>query len=251
MILGIVSDPHANLFALQAVLDDVDHVSPDELLCLGDFVGYGPNPNEVVELLRERCRISLVGNHDLTVLGAPGIPRMNRVAEAAAEWTSKVITSESRSLLESLAPSASFRGIELAHASPRSPVTEYVLDAGTAEANFNEKDFRIAIVGHTHVPAAFWLVDGRIGLSKFSSPRDGRAIAFRAPGEPGAARVLLNPGSVGQPRDRDPRASWATFDLDTQEFVVRRVEYAIEKTQRAIQQAGLPEALAERLASGW
>lgn len=176
---------------------------------------------------------------------------MNRIAGAAAEWTSQIITPESRSFLESLAPSGSFREIELAHASPRSPVIEYVLDLETAEANFEEKDFRIAIVGHTHVPAAFWLVDGRIGLSKFLSTADGPAIPFRAPGEPGAARVLLNPGSVGQPRDRDPRASWATLDLESQEFVVRRVEYAIEKTQRAIQQAGLPEALAERLASGW
>ena len=251
MILGFISDPHANLFALQAVLADVDSVAPDELLCLGDFVGYGPNPNEVVELLKERCRVSLAGNHDLTVLGAHGIPRMNHIAGAAAEWTSQVITPESRSFLESLAPSGSFREIELAHASPRSPVIEYVLDLETAEANFEEKDFRIAIVGHTHVPAAFWLVDGRIGLSKFLSTADGPAIPFRAPGEPGAARILLNPGSVGQPRDRDPRASWATLDLESQEFVVRKVEYAIEKTQRAIQQAGLPEALAERLASGW
>lgn len=251
MLLGILSDPHANLFALEAVLADVDQVGPDVLICLGDFVGYGPHPNEVVELLKERCRVSLVGNHDLTVIGSPGVPRMNRTAGAAAKWTARIITNQTRAFLENLAPTATFQGFEMAHASPRSPVIEYVLDVETAEANFEEKDFGVALVGHTHVPAAFWMVDGRVGLHLFATPAGSQAISFRPPGDPGSARVLLNPGSVGQPRDRDPRASWATLDSQSQEFVVRRVEYPIEKTQRAIQEAGLPDALAQRLASGW
>ena len=249
MLLGILSDPHANLFALEAVLQDVDSVRPDVLICLGDFVGYGAQPNEVVRMLKDRCEISLAGNHDLAVLGSRLAPRMNEMATAAADWTRERIDEETRSFLERLPSQGQIEAISFAHGSLRDPVAEYVLDVGTAAANFDEHDFDVAFVGHTHVPAAFWMelnsMRVRAGRLAVSADRNEVEFSFDSVG-----RLLLNPGSIGQPRDGDPRAAWATWEPKKRVITMRRVEYPIAYAQGAIRKAGLPEPLAARLAAG-
>jgi diadenosine tetraphosphatase ApaH/serine/threonine PP2A family protein phosphatase len=253
VLLGFLSDPHANLQALEAVLADVDRVKPDSLICLGDFVGYGANPNEVVEALRDRCDVNLIGNHDLAALAAIDISDFNPHAAAAATWTQEQLSAGTREFLESLSPTGKVGDIELAHASIRDPIWEYVLDSSIATASFDEHPFQIAFVGHTHVPAVF---------SRESESR--RVSGFRIIVPAGSlmvreiprlldegARVLINPGGIGQPRDGDPRASWATWAEDEQVLTLRRVEYPVSEAQRVIVAAGLPELLAERLAEGW
>ena len=249
MLLGILSDPHANQFALEAVLQDVDLVRPDVLICLGDFVGYGAQPNEVVQMLKDRCEISLAGNHDLAVLGSRLAPRMNEMATAAADWTRDQLLEETRSFLEGLSSQGNIESISIAHGSLRDPVSEYVLDVATAGANFDEQDFDVAFVGHTHVPAAFWMElesnrvrAGRLGVSGGRNEVD---FSFDSVG-----RLLLNPGSVGQPRDGDPRAAWAAWEPEKRVMTLRRVEYPFAYEQESIRKAGLPEPLAARLAEG-
>jgi predicted phosphodiesterase len=249
VLLGLLSDPHANLFALEAVLQDVDSVCPDLLICLGDFIGYGAQPNEVVRVLKDRCDISLAGNHDLAVLGSRLAPRMNEMATAAADWTREQLEEDTRSFLERLPSQGNIDSISIAHGSLRDPVAEYVLDVGTASANFDEHDFNVAVVGHTHVPAAFWMetesVKVRAGRLAVSADRNEVAFSFDSVG-----RLLLNPGSIGQPRDGDPRAAWATWEPEKRVMTMRRVQYPIAYEQEAIRKAGLPEPLAARLASG-
>lgn len=246
MLIGLVSDPHANFHALEAVLADIDRVRPDVLLCLGDFVGYGAFPNEVVFALRERCAISLAGNHDLCVLGHPAAPieSMNNVAAAAITWTRNELGEDARLFLMSLSSSGVTEDFEVFHASPRDPVSEYVIDAAVAYANFVEATFKCAIVGHTHIPA-LWSMDGQEIVG-------GRIVSHsdRTPVEVPLGRLILNPGSVGQPRDGDPRATWATFDSESRVFTIRRVEYPVRAAQDSIRDRGLPEFLAERLAIG-
>lgn len=245
-MIGLLSDPHANLPALEAVLRDVERVGPETLICLGDFVGYGAQPNEVVEALRTRCDVHLIGNHDLAALGAIDISSFNSHAAAAARWTASHLTSESRTFLESLEPRGVFRGLHLAHASVRDPVWEYVLDYSTAAANFDHLDFEVAIVGHTHVPAVFVRQsEGEIRGLRVITLDPERQISLPE------GRLILNPGGVGQPRDGDPRASWALWDMEERVFTVRRLEYPVDQAQQAIRAAGLPEILAERLTQGW
>lgn len=242
VLIGLLSDPHGNLSALEAVLGDVDRVRPDLLVCLGDFVGYGSEPNEVVRLLRERCQVCLAGNHDLAALGRLDISNFNPFAAAAVTWTGERLEPEVASFLDGLSSRAQVGSVLLAHASPRDPVEEYVTDPFVAAANFTAADFTEAAVGHTHVPAAFLLAaDVVVALD----PLPGEEV------EAGTARALVNPGGIGQPRDGDPRASWGTWEDERRVFSVRRVEYPIEKEQQAIRAAGLPAVLADRLAEGW
>jgi diadenosine tetraphosphatase ApaH/serine/threonine PP2A family protein phosphatase len=253
VLLGIVSDPHANIQALETVLADVDRVKPDSLICLGDFVGYGANPNEVVDVLRGRCDMNLIGNHDLAALGAIDISSFNPHAAAAAKWTQDQLSDETRAFLESLSPTGTVGEIELAHASMRDPIWEYVLDSSVAAASFEARPFEIAFVGHTHVPAVFSLEaeSRRVTGLRIIVP-EGDVVSRELPDLVGEGRrVLLNPGGVGQPRDGDPRASWATWSVEDRVMTLRRIEYPVEDAQRTILAAGLPELLAERLAEGW
>lgn len=241
MLLGIVSDPHANLPALESVLADVKRVGPDILVCLGDYVGYGAQPNEVVARLKDGCAVSLVGNHDLAALAKVNISDFNRHAAMAALWTRDQLNDESRAFLEALSSRSEIQGIDLAHASLRDPVWEYVLDEEIAEANFNEHDFDTVFVGHTHAPATFLMEGDRcVGVT----PVAGEPLQL------GSGRLILNPGGIGQPRDGDPRAAWATWEPDRRTFTVHRVEYPIAQAQQAIRAAGLPGVLADRLAQG-
>jgi diadenosine tetraphosphatase ApaH/serine/threonine PP2A family protein phosphatase len=241
--VAVISDIHANLHALEAVLRGVEREQPDELWCLGDLVGYGPRPNECTAAVAERADLCLVGNHDLVALeaGGVGIEDFNEEAAAAARWTRGALSAETRRFLESLEPMAVRADVALFHGSARDPVWEYVLDGETALASLELTVAPLVLVGHSHVALALVLAAGRLS---------GGLAPAGAEAELAAGRWLLNPGSVGQPRDGDPRAAWLMLDLDRQRAAFRRADYAVDRTQQEILAAGLPPALAERLASG-
>jgi len=239
MRVAVVSDIHANLHALEAVLAEIDREGVDELWCLGDVVGYGPRPNECCDLVRERASLSLCGNHDLAVLGSLGVAEFTGDAADAARWTATVLGEEQRVWLASLQPFGRREGAQLFHASARDPVWEYVLSEQAALASLLATEDPLVLVGHSHVALAIgWderLLEG--GLAPAGTAVD------RA-----ARRWLLNPGSVGQPRDGDPRAAWLLLDDERATF--RRTAYELQRTQAEIRERGLPEGLATRLAVG-
>lgn len=243
MRLAVISDIHANLYALEAVLEEIDRDPPDEIWCLGDTVGYGPRPNECCTVVRERCSRTLVGNHDLVALGSAevGIEDFNPEAGTASRWTSNELTPDSREFLSSLEPSAKVEGFELYHGSPRDPVWDYVLDEAAVVESFMLTEAPVVLVGHSHIATAAVLssetIEGGVAQADFSAAL-------------GAGRWLLNPGSVGQPRDADPRAAWLRLDLESGEARFRRIAYPVARTQAEIRERGLPDSLAERLAHG-
>jgi len=241
MRAAVISDIHANLHALTAVLEELDSERPDTIWCLGDIIGYGPRPNECCQLVRERVDLSLVGNHDLVVLGDVDVNEFNPEAGRAVEWTQRVLDEESKAFLAGLEPRATVGDVELYHGSPRNAVWEYVLDAEAIQAAFSHSEAPIVLIGHSHIPIVAQLTDGEV-------------LAKHAPegveSEVDDGRLLLNPGSVGQPRDGDPHAAWLLLDLEAGRATFRRTEYDVERTQREIREAGLPEALAERLGFG-
>ena len=241
MRVAVISDIHANLHALEAVLEAIDANPPDELWCLGDLVGYGPRPNEVIALVRERAAIGLVGNHDLGVLGRLDLDEFSPDAAASAIWTQTVLLDEHRAYLESLSPEAKIDGAELYHASPRDPVWEYVITEESARAALEATVAPVVLVGHSHIALAITLVDGRL---------DGDLAPAGSEVALDKTRWLLNPGSVGQPRDGDARAAWLELDLPSGKGRFHRVPYDIARTQAEIRERGLPDSLAERLAHG-
>jgi diadenosine tetraphosphatase ApaH/serine/threonine PP2A family protein phosphatase len=240
--VAIVSDVHGNLPAFQAVLEDVRSAEADSIWCLGDLVGYGAQPDECVQLARERCELCLAGNHDLVVTGEIDINDFSHAAAAAAEWTREHIASESLDYLRSLDPTDDGRAIGLYHASPRDPVWEYVLSTIQAGECIDLMAPRLGAIGHSHVALFFHRADdsGVVG----AQARDGMRLDLSS------GEWLINPGGVGQPRDGDPRAAWLL--LDTQDWTAawHRVEYPIEAAAEAIRDAGLPAVLAERLYTG-
>jgi diadenosine tetraphosphatase ApaH/serine/threonine PP2A family protein phosphatase len=239
--VAVVSDIHANLHALEAVLEAIDDGPPDELWCLGDLVGYGPRPNEVVDVIRERAQLCLVGNHDLGVLGRLDLEEFSPDAAAVVRWTRAVLLDENRAFLERLEPQARVDRAELFHASPRDPVWEYVISEETALAALEMTVSPLVLVGHSHVAlhltASAWNVDGGLAAA-------GTTVTLAD------APTLLNPGSVGQPRDGDPRAAWLELDFEARTARFHRVSYDIARTQSELRERDLPEALAERLAHG-
>jgi len=244
--VAVLSDIHSNLQALEAVLAAVEEAGVEETWCLGDLVGYGADPDVCTALVRERCDACLVGNHDLAVLGALNISTFSDAAAAAVEWTRENVSEETLDFLGSLDPSGSREGVGLFHASPRDPVWEYVLSADQAEAGLDAQEERVGLIGHSHIALFFVRMEGgrRRGYAQGAQATDGAEI------ELADDKWLLNPGSVGQPRDGDPRAAW--LELDTETWVARyhRVPYDIEGAASAILAAGLPSALAERLEVG-
>jgi predicted phosphodiesterase len=241
--VAVISDVHANLYALEAVLGEIDREPPDALWCLGDIVGYGPRPNECCDLVGNRAELVLIGNHDLVALGSTevALAEFNPDAAEASIWTAKQLNDESRRFLEELKPSAELDGVQLFHGSPRDPVWEYVLTEFVAQEAFTLTTAPLILVGHTHVATALVLADGKL---------DGGVAydGFEAKLEVG--RWLLNPGSVGQPRDGNPQAAFLEVDLDERRARFRRVPYPVERTQADMRERGLPDALAERLAHG-
>jgi predicted phosphodiesterase len=242
MRAAVISDIHANLHALEAVLADVEAERPDVVWCLGDIVGYGPRPNECCAVVAERSDLCLVGNHDLVSLGRADVSDFNFEAAAAALWTREELTDESRRFLDELAPSAGTEQAQLFHASARDPVWEYVLSEEAALATLSLTTAPLVLVGHSHVALALSIEDGG-ALSGGVSP-----AGTEHPLNGG--RSLLNPGSVGQPRDGDPRAAAAIADTDKRQVDLFRVQYFVEQAQQKVRRAGLPEVLARRLALG-
>jgi diadenosine tetraphosphatase ApaH/serine/threonine PP2A family protein phosphatase len=241
MRVAVVSDIHGNLHALRAVLDAVAAEEVDALWCLGDLVGYGPRPNECCAEVERAAQLCLVGNHDLGVLGRIPLAEFSDDAAAAARWSQSVLGAEARTFLERLDSLAAADDVELFHASPRDPVWEYVLSDEVALAAFRLTSAPVVLVGHSHVALAFLLEDGAV---------DGAVVPGGAEIDLADGRFILNPGSVGQPRDGDPRAAYLVLDLDARRALHRRVAYPIERTQEEIRERGLPEALADRLAHG-
>ena len=245
MRAAVLSDIHANRQALEAVLEAVDEAGVDQIWCLGDLVGYGADPDACTALVRERCSTCLVGNHDLALLGALDISTFSEAAAAAVEWTRGEASEETLEFLAGLEPTASQGGVGLFHASPRDPVWEYVLSTDQADAGLDAQEERVGLIGHSHIALFFMRATGeRHAHAQGAQATDGAEI------EIGEGKWLLNPGSVGQPRDGDPRAAW--LELDTEDWLARyhRVEYDIEGAAAAIRDAGLPDVLAERLEVG-
>lgn len=239
MRIAVLSDIHSNLVALDAVLAEAGGI--DGAWVLGDIVGYGPEPDAVVERLRGIGATGVLGNHDAAALGGPEIDWFNPDARAAAAWTRDTISEATRAWLSALPVTVTQQGFALVHGSPRDPLREYIADADVARDNLAELDVPIGLHGHTHVPAA-WLESGpRIVLIE---PRAGESVRLTD------RRGLLNPGSVGQPRDGDPRAAYAILDLAAGTMTWQRVAYDIPAVQTAMRAVGLPLRLIDRLARG-
>jgi predicted phosphodiesterase len=242
MLVAVLSDIHGNKHALEAVLEDVRAHEATDLWCLGDIVGYGADPGACVDLARDHAAICLAGNHDLAVTGELSLDEFSRGAALAARWTQDALEGPDLDFLRGLSPTGTAGEIGLFHASPRDPVWEYVLSALTAELCFDVADFRVSLVGHSHVALAFHRPEGQ--------PASG---ATRRKGEVDdvtSGEWLLNPGGAGQPRDGDPRAAWLMLDTSRGLAEWRREEYDLAGAQAAIRAARLPDSLAERLQYG-
>jgi len=240
--VALLSDVHGNLPAFKAVLADIAGSGADETWCLGDLVGYGAQPDECVTLATEECDLCLVGNHDLVVLGKLDIADFSENAAIAAGWTRDKISAQSIAFLSGLASQDLARAIGLYHASPRDPVWEYVVSDTLADICIDAMPSRVSAVGHSHLALYF----GR-------AERDVTGGAIAPEGteiDLSCGRWLINPGAVGQPRDGDPRAAWLLLSLERWTATWRRVDYPIDEAASAIEDAGLPKALADRLRYG-
>ena len=237
----MLSDVHGNLPALRAVLDDVDGAQTQALWCLGDLVGYGAQPNECVRAVSERCDVCLAGNHDLGVIDDIDIADFSPHAARAARWTRDHADRSTLEFLRSLDPSDDGEVIGLYHASPRDPVWEYVLSGSQAAECMDFMPPRVAAIGHSHVALRFTRTNGRM---------EGEAVSGGTRLDLSEGDWLVNPGSVGQPRDGDPRAAWLLLDVERWTAEWRRVEYPVADAAAAIDEAGLPTSLGERLYLG-
>ncbi len=242
MRIAVVSDIHGNKQAFEAVLDAVGKSDCQEMWCLGDLVGYGAEPNACVELARRHAAVCLAGNHDLGVRGTLPLEEFSRGAQLAAQWTQQTINDETRDYLNALEPSNLEEQVGLYHASPRDPVWEYVLSPLQAELCMDVQRHRVCLIGHSHVALSFSRLNG---AGATGQTRDAGEELDLTAGE-----WLINPGSVGQPRDGDPRAAWLELDLDSSRARYRRTDYDIAGAAAAIRAARLPDSLAERLAFG-
>jgi predicted phosphodiesterase len=241
MRVAVVSDIHGNLHALEAVLAALEDEAPDELWCLGDLVGYGARPNECCDAIAAGASICLAGNHDLAVRGTIDLAEFSGDAGAAASWTRTVLSDGARAYLDGLEPQGRRAEVALFHASARDPVWEYVLSDDAAATTLALTEEPLVLVGHSHAALQISLRGDALegGLAPAGTEVDLRH-----------GRVLLNPGSVGQPRDGDPRAAYLLLELEARTASFRRVAYDVEWTQREIREAGLPETLAARLSVG-
>jgi len=242
--VAILTDIHSNLPALEAVLSAIEEAGIERRWCLGDVVGYGAQPDDCTKVVSERCELSLVGNHDLAVTGEISTDVFSASAAAAVEWTRANSEASTIEFLKSLEPANTEHEVALYHASPRDPVWEYVLAVDQARECMEEQAERVSLIGHSHV--ALWFSDGQgpPGGDGGGQAEDGKEIDLSE------RRWLLNPGSVGQPRDGDPRAAWLELDTEAWKATYHRVTYDIDVAAEAIREAGLPELLADRLYVG-
>jgi predicted phosphodiesterase len=240
--VAIVSDIHGNRQAFEAVLDAIEASECEELWCLGDLVGYGADPDACVELARRHAAICLAGNHDMGVRGDLPLEQFSRGAALAARWTQETITADTLGYLSGLEPVMLDEKVGLFHASPRDPVWEYVLSALQADLCLDAQSHRVCLIGHSHVALSFCRVPGEAASGQTRT--DGEELDLDE------GEWMVNPGSVGQPRDGDPRAAWLELDLDGGTALYHRVEYDIDAAAAAIRAARLPDSLAERLSYG-
>ncbi|MGN6373522.1 MAG: metallophosphoesterase family protein [Solirubrobacteraceae bacterium] len=242
MKVAVISDVHGNRQALEAVLEAVAGGEASELWCLGDLVGYGADPDACVQLIRRHAAVCLAGNHDLGVVGELPLEEFSRGASLAAQWTTEVIEPDNLAFLATLRPQGREGPIGLYHASPRDPVWEYVLSALLAELCLDVQTERVSLIGHSHVASAFVRHDGHATTGE--PHRDGIELDISC------GEWMINPGSVGQPRDGDPRAAWLLLDLDERRIRFHRTPYDVAGAAAAIRAARLPASLAERLEYG-
>jgi diadenosine tetraphosphatase ApaH/serine/threonine PP2A family protein phosphatase len=238
----IISDIHANILALEAVIAAAGPV--DAAWCLGDLVGYGPDPNECIARVRQLPNLAcIIGNHDAAALNQIDSDTFNPEARTAIYWTQRALSAESKTFLQALPEKITLDGVTLAHGSPRHPVWEYLLDTRTATINFDHFDTPLCVVGHTHLPVIYTLPEyGH--LARLTIPEPNATILL-------PDRAILNPGSVGQPRDRDPRAAFAIYDSANNTWDYQRAGYDVPEVQARMRRAGLPERHILRIASGW
>ena len=238
----VISDIHANLSALDAVLNDAGEF--EAVWCLGDVVGYGPDPNECIERIRNLPQLTcLLGNHDAAMIDRVDIDSFNLEARIAVEWTKSVLTPPSWEFIRALRPMMTVNGQTLVHGSPRYPVWEYLLDTQNVAENFDFFETPYCFVGHTHLPVVYSL-DNEHQMPGYLIPEDRQVVQLEQ-------RAIVNPGSVGQPRDRNPLASYALFDTDAHTLEFRRVAYPIEAVQTRMQEVRLPQRHIDRLSVGW
>jgi predicted phosphodiesterase len=242
MRYAILGDIHSNLEAFQAVLSDIEKRGAlDKILCLGDIIGYGPDPKECIHLLQQYEYICVAGNHDWAATGNINTSDFNPDAAKANNWTSGQISEENKNFLSRLPQIAREGEFTLAHGSPRQPIWEYLLSLKAAEDNFPFFETKYCIVGHSHIPLVFEHTGELITYHDF---HNGTPISL------GENRLIINPGSVGQPRDNDPRASYVLYDSDSTLIQNYRIEYDITVTQQKMIKKELPEFLVSRLAFG-
>jgi diadenosine tetraphosphatase ApaH/serine/threonine PP2A family protein phosphatase len=243
MRYAILGDIHGNINAFEAVLGDLESRGGFDIIwCLGDVVGYGPDPHECIELLQQYEHVCVAGNHDWAAVEQIDISHFNGDAAQAIRWTCQNLTDSDKEYLEFLPPSLNESLFTLVHGSPREPIWEYLFSIDIAKDNFDIFTTPYCFVGHSHIPLFFEYMDGTVILQKFP---DNAAILL------GETRLIINPGSIGQPRDRDPRASYALYDSEMGTVHHYRVVYDIGETQRKMKERGLPDFLIERLDYGW
>lgn len=242
MRYAVIADIHANLAAFTAVLEDIEHKGGvNEIWCLGDIVGYGPDPRQCLELLRKYNHVCVAGNHDWVAAGKMGTAYLNPLAATASRWTAQQLSPEDIQYLENLPLTIEKEGFILVHGSPADPIWEYVMSTSVAARNFAFFQSNFCLVAHTHVPVVFKEENGSC-LSVPFSPGIGIVL--------GENRLIINPGGVGQPRDGDPRASYAIYDSEGRVIRLYRIPYDIGATQDKMMQAGLPIHLITRLKDG-
>jgi diadenosine tetraphosphatase ApaH/serine/threonine PP2A family protein phosphatase len=243
MRYAILGDIHGNLAAFEAVLRHAgDRGGFDKIWCLGDVVGYGPDPRECIERLRQFEHVCVVGNHDLAAIGKMGTAEFNPVAALACHWTAQQLAAEDIDYIQSLPLSLCQDSFTLVHGSPREPIWEYLMSIEAAQDNFAHFETAYCLVGHSHVPLIFELIGDKVAYRMFSEGTELRL---------GERRLIINPGGVGQPRDGDPRASYVLYDTEAQTIYHYRVEYDIPATQKKMEEQGLPMPLIMRLSVGW
>lgn len=242
----IISDIHANLTAFETILRNAGTLGTDYdfVWCLGDVVGYGPDPNECVDLLRTMPHLCLAGNHDWAALGRLDIRTFNADARRAVTWTREQLTDENLAYLEDLPTTFVLDDFTLVHASPREPIWEYILDPLIAALNFTEYETTYCLVGHTHTPVTFRLGE-TTGDIETIKPRYNEVVTLNG------QRQIINPGSVGQPRDSDPRSAYAILDTEQNTWEARRIPYDIADVQARMKGHNLPDRLVQRLEHGW
>lgn len=240
MRIAIISDIHGNYSALEQVISDIDQQNIDEIFCLGDIVGYGPSPNECVAQVNERASVSLLGNHDAAAIGLDNIETFNTYAKEAILWTRKELSYNSKNYLSNLKMSHHAENLTYVHGSPLKPEEwTYIATIYVAMEQFSHFPGQVCFIGHTHVAIIF-------AQNQFSNLRiRNEGLSFED-----KERYIINVGAVGQPRDYDPKASYGILDTEKNHFEYRRIQYDIQKTQKLMENAGLPRYLIDRLADG-